>query len=106
VENDTFLSVIVLGLDTVHSVRSNQPPSICAILKVGCAGFTSKFFLLSNKMKRYYHGDLKKNFICTYSKLLHLMPSDSSVSEDAGIEPTTVKTLALAIKRSNHCATL
>ncbi len=30
--------------------------------------------------------------------------SDSTVSEDAGIEPRTVATLALAIRRSNHSA--
>ncbi len=29
-------------------------------------------------------------------------PSDSSVSEDAGIEPRTLATLALAVGRSNH----
>jgi hypothetical protein len=31
-------------------------------------------------------------------------PSDSTVSEDAGIEPRTVATSALAIRRSNHSA--
>ncbi len=29
-------------------------------------------------------------------------PSDSTVSEDAGIEPRTVATTALAVRRSNH----
>ncbi len=29
-------------------------------------------------------------------------PSDSTVSEDAGIEPRTVATFALAVRRSNH----
>jgi hypothetical protein len=29
-------------------------------------------------------------------------PSDSTVSEDAGIEPRTIATLALAVRRSNH----
>ncbi len=29
-------------------------------------------------------------------------PSDSTVSEDAGIEPMTVATLALDVRRSNH----
>ncbi len=32
-------------------------------------------------------------------------PSDSDVSEDAGIEPRTVATSALAVRRSNHSAT-
>jgi hypothetical protein len=31
-------------------------------------------------------------------------PSDSTVSEDAGIEPRTVATLALTVRRSNHLA--
>jgi hypothetical protein len=31
-------------------------------------------------------------------------PSDSTVSEDAGIEPRTVATLALAVRRSNNSA--
>jgi hypothetical protein len=31
-------------------------------------------------------------------------PSDSTVSEDAGIEPRKVATTALAVRRSNHSA--
>ncbi len=31
-------------------------------------------------------------------------PSDSTVSEDAGIDPRTVATLASAVRRSNHSA--
>jgi hypothetical protein len=31
-------------------------------------------------------------------------PSDSTVSKDAGIEPRTVATSALAVRRSNHWA--
>jgi hypothetical protein len=39
------------------------------------------------------------------STLLHLPPpSDSTVSEDAGIEPRTDATLALAARRSNRSA--
>ncbi len=38
------------------------------------------------------------------STLLLLTPSDSAVSEDAGIEPRTVATSALAVRRSNHSA--
>jgi hypothetical protein len=33
-------------------------------------------------------------------------PSDSTVSEDAGIEPWTVATSTLAVRRSNHSASL
>jgi hypothetical protein len=31
-------------------------------------------------------------------------PSDSTVSEDTGIEPMTVASSALAVRRSNHSA--
>jgi hypothetical protein len=34
----------------------------------------------------------------------HCFISDSTVSEDAGIEPRTVATLALTARRSNHLA--
>jgi len=33
-------------------------------------------------------------------------PSDSTVSEDAGIEPRTVATLTLVVRRFNHSANL
>jgi hypothetical protein len=36
------------------------------------------------------------------SSLLHLTPSDCTVSEDAGIELRTVATLALTSRRFNH----
>jgi hypothetical protein len=35
-----------------------------------------------------------------YSTLLHLRPSYSTKSEDAGIEPRTVATSALTVRRS------
>ncbi len=41
--------------------------------------------------------------VLLYSTLLHLSPI---VSEDAGIKPRTVATLALAVRRSNHLARL
>jgi hypothetical protein len=40
--------------------------------------------------------DIQHCFICR--------PSDSTVSEDARIEPGTVATTALAVRRSNHSA--
>jgi hypothetical protein len=40
--------------------------------------------------------DIQHCFICR--------PSDSDVSEDAGIESRTVATMALAVRRSNHSA--
>jgi hypothetical protein len=43
-------------------------------------------------------------FFVLYSALLHLPPSDSTVPTDAGIEPRTVATGALAVRRSKHLA--
>ncbi len=42
--------------------------------------------------------DIQQCFICR--------PSDSTVSEDAEIEPGTVATTALTVRRSNHSASL
>ncbi len=42
----------------------------------------------------FFMYDIQHCFIC--------LPSDSTVSEDAGIEPRTVATPALAVRRSNH----
>jgi hypothetical protein len=45
------------------------------------------------------------SFYVQYSTLLHLLPQDFTVSEDAGIEPRTVATTELAVvRRSNHSA--
>jgi hypothetical protein len=46
-------------------------------------------------------------FYVLYSTLLHMRPSDSTVTEDAGIEPRTVATSALPSARSHpHPCTL
>jgi hypothetical protein len=44
----------------------------------------------------FYMYDIQHCFICR--------PSDSTVSEDAGIEPRTVASTALTVRRSNHSA--
>ena len=50
-------------------------------------------------------------FFCIFSCMYFIQhcficrPSDSTVSEDAGIEPRTVATSALAVRRSSHSAT-
>ncbi len=60
----------------------------------------ARFSLAIIVRKRYsLNGDffmyhIQHCFICR--------PSDSTVSEDAGIEPRTVATTALAVRRSNH----
>jgi hypothetical protein len=51
---------------------------------------------------------LKGEFFLFMYDIQHLFigrPSDSTVSEDAGIEPRTVATVALAVRRSSHAAT-
>jgi hypothetical protein len=58
---------------------------------VGLASFTFK------------GGFLDFSFTCTIHCFI-CRPSDSTVSEDAGIEPRTVATTALTIRRSNHSA--
>jgi hypothetical protein len=44
----------------------------------------------------FFMYDIQHCFICR--------PSDSTVSEDAGLKPRTVATTALAVRRSNHSA--
>ncbi len=98
----TVTTLVLKVKQSNHSSRSNQHPSICAILKVGCVGFsTSKIFLKKKQDKANLTGGffwifIQHCFICR--------PSDSTVSEDAGIKPRTVATLALAVKHSNHSA--
>jgi hypothetical protein len=41
-------------------------------------------------------------FLCTVFNTVSVSVSDSTVSEDAGIEPRTVATTALNVRRSNH----
>jgi hypothetical protein len=53
---------------------------------------------------KYFFGEFFFFFFVLYSTLLHLPPSDSTVSTDAGTEPRTVATGALAIRRSTHLA--
>ena len=55
------------------------------------------FFLL--------HGDFLDFFLSFMYCIQHYficLPSDFTVSEDAGIKPRTVATSALAVRRSNH----
>ncbi len=48
----------------------------------------------------------KVGFFLVLVQHCFIRPSDSTVSEDAGIEPWTVATSALAVRRSNHSASL
>ncbi len=60
-------------------------PSECSTFR----SFCSNFHIIFVKLIQHY-------FICR--------PSDSTVSEDAGIKPRTITTLALTARRPNHLA--
>jgi len=49
-------------------------------------------------------GDFLDFFMYFIQPCFNCRPSDSTVSEDAGIEPRTVATSALPFRRSNHSA--
>jgi hypothetical protein len=51
-----------------------------------------------------YRGDILDFFSTLYNTLSSAVPRDFTVSEDTGIEPRTVATTALAVRRSNHSA--
>ncbi len=82
-----------------------------------CIAFTNKAFEIIGCVA-FFLGFMVKDINSTDTKAIkgdvwifgffHFMydiqhcPSDSTVSEDAGIEPRTVATTALAVRRSNH----
>ncbi len=86
---------------------SRDPPSLCQpqniqYLKEGTLRREAFFIRLKTFFLRklfwfslFMYG-IQHCFICR--------PSDSTVSEDAGIEPRTVATTALAVRRSNQSA--
>ncbi len=58
--------------------------------------------ILFKNIRSSKQGDFIEFYFCVlYSTLFICRPSDSSVSEDAGIKP---RTSALAVRRSNHSA--
>jgi hypothetical protein len=59
----------------------------------------------SRRMSAFAYRWEKRNFFSSMYYIQHCFicrPSDSTVSEDAGTEPRTVGTSALAVRRSNH----
>ncbi len=74
------------------------------------AGLYRLYYFLNWMTKVRFQESLDKGilgffvFYAHYSTLLICRPSDSTVSEDAGIEPRTVATSALTARRSNHSA--
>jgi hypothetical protein len=65
--------------------------------------FLSRYYRYQNEMCLLFLRVifLDFSFYVRYSTLLISCPSDSTVSEVAGIEPRTVGTTALAVRRSN-----
>jgi hypothetical protein len=61
--------------------------------------------------ERWQKNKLMSTMSCFYFSMYFIQhcficrPTDSTVSEDAGIEPRTVATSALAVRRSSHAAT-
>jgi hypothetical protein len=58
----------------------------------------------ANKQKRFFSQGDFLGFVSTQFSTVHCFicrPSDSTVPEDVGIEPRTVATSALAVRRSN-----
>ena len=67
-----------------------------ALLRAGLKHFYFLIFFVKGGFLGFFMYCIQHCFICRLS--------DSTVSEDAGIEPSTVATLALAARRSNHSA--
>jgi hypothetical protein len=68
--------------------------------KAICQAFGALMFLLAPKGGDEGRG-IVYFYVC-YLPLLHLRLSDSTMSEDAGIEPGTVAALVLTARRSNY----
>jgi hypothetical protein len=85
----------VITVDCQQTLGHMQPfPSLCypdsASQFPAIIILTEGFFWISF-FSMYF---IQHRFICR--------PSDSTVSEDAGIEPRTVATVALAVRHFNH----
>jgi hypothetical protein len=68
---------------------------------------TFTYMYCNSEHKQFMNIFLKGDFFLFMCDIQHYFiwrPSDSSVSEDAGIEPRTVATKALTVRRSNHSA--
>ncbi len=76
-------------------------PSTCFLEKQVDIGFMYIFFHLPERIKVFLRVIFWISFfLCTLFNTASC-PSDFIVSEDAGVEPCTVATLALTAKRSN-----
>ncbi len=60
--------------------------------------------ILESKQKFVLKGDYLDFFMYNIQHCFICRPSDSTVSDDAGIGPRIVATTALAVRRSNHSA--
>jgi hypothetical protein len=78
---------VVLG-QNAHDAAEFHPPLVAA--------GHSATHILSTFLGDFFSYYIQHCFLCR--------PSDSTVPTDAGIEPWTVATSALAVRRSNHSA--
>ncbi len=85
-----------------HSVRRRIRPIEGNEKSLRLISYLGKFFAAAVYLSE---APSPHNF-CMYfiQKLLILPPPDSTELEDDGIDPMTVATLALAVRRSNHSA--
>ncbi len=84
----------------VFSLREKcqQPTASVVSELVNCLPFFKwiHIFFMGDFFGYFFLYDIQHYFICR--------PSDSTMSEDAGIEPRIVATMALAVRRFNHSA--
>ncbi len=97
VKDGSLKSFLFLGSPSASTCWRTDRLIFLTSRRVMCSGIHSPKYLYLDFFIYFYVGYIIQHcFICR--------PSDFTVSEDAGIEPRTVTTLALAARRSNHLA--
>ncbi len=106
-----YLSARFSGLRAKPANKLDIKTSLSLSLSSYQFPILENFIYSKQNMKLFFRWDFGRFFFlsvyCTYIQHCFICrPSDSSVSEDAGIAPRTVATSALAaVRRSNHSAT-
>ncbi len=92
----TFCFVHRVDAKAVGFRNGTLVPTFLYRVKKYIAKFFFQFFF------KYFLGDLFSFVQYNIQHCFICRPSDFTVSTDAGIEPRTVATSALAVRRSNH----
>ncbi len=91
--------------ETLHNISSKFVPFFMAISSINHK--LGSYYYRKIPHISYVKGGFFLFFYVRYIQHCFICrPSDSTVSEDAGIEPRTVATTALAVRRSYHSSTL